>query len=60
MGELFRHGSDVGNIVSHHHVGQSEIRSGTERKVTHYEAVCREKAGFISKLSLIYQVENYF
>lgn len=46
--------------MSHHHIGQSEICSGSERKVTHDEAICKEKTGFISIFSLVYQVENYF
>ncbi len=37
--ERLRHGADVGNIVTHHDVGQSEVGSRAVRKVAHDQSV---------------------
>lgn len=41
VGERLRHGSDVWDIVSHHHIVKCKIRRGSKWQVTNHQAVYR-------------------
>lgn len=39
--EGLRHGANVWNIVSHHHIVKSEISSGSKRQVAYHKTICK-------------------